>query len=99
MLELSVVDFGGTLDASKISIDDTEYHAEANNIIEIVEPRHTQKQELLDLEKLLNETLPTKYPNLVTLENVPDTDLPSSSAELGNQPDPAAVPPVVTSGL
>jgi hypothetical protein len=84
------------LDESKIIIDDTEYHSDANHTIKIIENRHSQKRALLDLEKLL-ENFQSKYD--VDFEHGPDADLVDPTTDLGNKPDPIAAPPVAATGL
>jgi hypothetical protein len=81
------------LNENKISIDDTNYHDEDNNVIEILNPRTNQKQALLNLENLLDQ-LPIKYGDLNGSDprKGPDINLVDSSIDLGN-------PPPMSSGI
>jgi len=89
-----VADFGGTLDASKISIDDTNYHDLGSNLIQIVENRANQKQELLDLENTIENTLKPKYGDVPNFFYSPDCDLIEvSDGDLGVPPDPTTGTP------
>ncbi|CAG8581401.1 41297_t:CDS:2, partial [Gigaspora margarita] len=98
ILKLSVADFSGQLHTDKIVIDDLSYPGNSNQI-NVAVNRHNQKQALLDLEKLLNITLPNKYPGSQDFEHGPDVDLIDPSADLGIEPDPTATPPVAGTEL
>nr|CAG8558224.1 14955_t:CDS:10 [Entrophospora candida] len=76
---------GGELNENKININDVEYHNDANNQIKTLADRSDQKQALLDLEKLLHETLPRKYSSsdLPNFLKGPDVELIDPSSDLG----------------
>ncbi|MEG7978767.1 MAG: hypothetical protein NY202_02465 [Mollicutes bacterium UO1] len=74
------------LDASKISIDDTDYSGD-NRVVVI--DRSSEKKDLLDLEKLLNKILPGKYGQPI-LEYGPDVDLVDPTSDIGQKPNPSA---------
>ena len=88
VLVLEAADFGGKIEVSKISIDDTIYHGDDNNQIEIAVNRKDQKQALLDLEKLLKR-LETNY----LWRNGPDADLIDPTPDLGSPLDDATGTP------
>ncbi|KLL01700.1 MAG: hypothetical protein MRERC_1c028 [Mycoplasmataceae bacterium RC_NB112A] len=105
ILKLTAADFGGRLDESKISIDDTEYHTDPNNKIKVVEDRRGQKWALLNLEKLLKK-VEDKYGKVIEAfgyfnkKKGPDFEIDetfSKISELGEAPHWKKLVP--TSGL
>lgn len=99
IVKLTVADFGGKLDLTKISIDEVDYDNSADN--KLVKSRNDERQALLDLESLLKD-LAVKYgmSNDRELNNATiNLDLPENAPELGNPPDFTVVPPKPGTGL
>jgi len=79
-------DFAGTLNTSKISINDTDYHNKKNNKIVIKNNFDNQKQELLELHKSINEVSDNR--SLKIEGELPDDTIDLSDI-LGVPSDPA----------
>ncbi|CAG8787746.1 24899_t:CDS:2, partial [Racocetra persica] len=90
VLKLSVADFGGVLDTSKIIIDDTDFDDDTGTELGLVVNRQGQKDALLNLERLLEDHLPNKYqvkyPDEFDYEKGPDADFIDSISDLGDPP-------------
>jgi len=86
MLNLTAADFNGALTAENIiSINDNNYDAKTGDLPQEIVARNDQKQALLDLETLLNTTLPTNYPSgkgFTKGAELPLTDTTANIAEL-----------------